>query len=61
MVRQGIMRPLTARITEQSDEAHLAYLRRAWVEGEAGDDAGPVDFTSIKARGRELLKAATGR
>ena len=45
------------RIMEQTDEARLAFLRRAWAEGEASGDVGPADFASIKAKGRELLKA----
>jgi antitoxin ParD1/3/4 len=49
------------RIMEQTDEARLAFLRRAWAEGEASGDAGSAEFASIKARGRELLKAATGK
>lgn len=45
------------RIMEQTDEARLADLRKAWAEGEASGDTGPADFASIKAKGRELLKA----
>jgi antitoxin ParD1/3/4 len=46
------------RIMEQTEEARLEFLRKAWTEGEASGDAGPVDFAGIKAKGRELLKAA---
>ena len=47
------------RIMEQTEEARLAYLRNAWVEGQASGDAGPADFSGIKAQGRARLKAAS--
>ena len=40
---------------EQTEEARLAFLRNAWAAGRASDDAGPAEFASIKAQGRELL------
>jgi antitoxin ParD1/3/4 len=46
------------RIMEQTEEARLAFLRNAWVAGQASGDAGPADFADIKAQGRALLKAA---
>jgi antitoxin ParD1/3/4 len=46
------------RIMEQTEEARLAFLRNAWAAGQASGDAGPADFTGIKAQGRALLKAA---
>jgi antitoxin ParD1/3/4 len=46
------------RIMEQTEEARLAFLRKAWAAGQASGDAGPADFADIKAQGRALLKAA---
>ncbi len=46
------------RLLEQTEEGRLAYLRKAWADGEASGDAGPADFSRVKANGRALMKAA---
>jgi len=47
------------RIMEQTEEARLAFLRNAWVAGQASGDAGLADFADIKSQGRARLKAAS--
>jgi antitoxin ParD1/3/4 len=46
------------RLLERADEREAdtsAILRRAWEEGIASGDAGPLDFSELKAQGRVRL------
>lgn len=44
------------RLMEQAEQARLAQLRQAWVEGQGSGPAVKADFAAIKAEGRALLK-----
>lgn len=41
---------------KRSRSPEKAYLRRAWAEGVASGDAGPLDFAKLKAESRRLVE-----
>ncbi len=48
------------RLLERHDEREAsARLRRAWNEGIASGDAGPLDFAALKTEGRRKLAEQT--
>ncbi|WP_407159830.1 type II toxin-antitoxin system ParD family antitoxin [Bradyrhizobium sp. STM 3557] len=40
------------RLLEEAEASRLAFLRAAWAEGQASEDAGPLDGSSIKEQAR---------
>jgi len=46
---------------DQREAEELQQLRRAWDEGIASGDAGPLDFAALKAEARRRLASASKR